>query len=292
MQDYSHHETKQHGTLEFPAEYYYIDSSHPRYHMSFHWHKEWELIYIIEGCFQVYAGEEHYTANPGDTILIRDGMLHGGTPTDCIYECFVFDLHNLFRNLDAVKKYLRPIYHHHILPQIFYSGTEDAAISLAVRELMNAYRSPKETSSPFGDFHELVTYSNISRLFTLILKQEAYIPNPEEASGNSHRINQLKTVLEYIETHYASPVSLDLLAKEAGMNPKYFCRFFRSLTHQTPLDYVNYYRIQQAAQMLHTSDLSITDISLECGFNDSSYFVKVFRKYRGVTPNQYRHANH
>lgn len=306
MQSYSNHETKQHGTLEFPAEYYYIDSGYPRYNMSFHWHKEWELIYVTKGTFYIHAGEEQYVAHSGDALLIRDGMLHGGTPADCVYECFVFDLHGLFRNLDVVKKYLRPIYHHQVLPQIFYSASKDSAITAAVADLMRAYRGTMQDSSDCrqssangslsftipGDFHELMTISCLSRMLTLILQKGCYDVSPEDAPGSSHRINQLKSVLEYIENHYASPISLDTMAKEAGMNPKYFCRFFRSITHQTPLDYVNYYRIEQAAQMLLSTDLSVTDIGMECGFNDSSYFVKVFRKYRGLTPNQYRKANH
>ena len=82
--------------------------------------------------------------------------------------------------------------------------------------------------------------------------------------------------------------ALDDLAKVAGMNPRYFCRFFRSITHQTPIEYVNMYRIEKAAQMLHSTRLPITDICMECGFNDSSNFIKVFRKYKGMTPKQYR----
>lgn len=316
MYSLSLHENKQHGTLEFPAEYHFIDSGHPRYNMPFHWHKEWELIRIVKGSFSIHADETEFFAKEGDILLLRDGMLHGGTPKDCVYECFLFDLHGLFRNLDVVKKYLRPIYRLQLLPQIYYSGAASAEISEIVGELMDVYhrqltadssncaviddskkQQPDESNSqPLpsyfpGDFHELITISCISRLFTVILQKGSYILNEEEALSNSHRIDQVKSVLEYIEGHYTTPISLDDLAKEAGMNPKYFCRFFRSITHQTPLDYVNNYRVEQAAQKLLTTDLSVTDISLECGFNDSSYFVKVFRKYRGLTPNQYRKAN-
>ena len=235
-----------------------------------------------------------HTAKAGDVLLIRDGMLHGGIPDDCIYECFVFDLHGLFRNLDMVKKYLRPVYRMLLLPQIHYSGTDYPEITGIVAELMTAYRKQMHSVSvsTLGDFHELITISDVGRLFTTILQKGYYAPNQEGSSGSSHRIDQVKSVLEYIENHYASPITLELLAKEAGMNPRYFCRFFHSITHQTPLDYVNSYRIEQAAQMLHATDLPVTAISLECGFNDSSYFVKVFRKYRGVTPNQYRKQNH
>ncbi len=282
MQSLSRHENKQHGTFAFPAEYYYITPTHPQYNMSFHWHKEWELIYIIEGSFTIHVEEERYTAGPGDVLLIRDGLLHGGTPTDCVYECFVFDLHGLFRNLDAVKQYLRPIYRHKLLPRILYRSQKEAPITHAAAQLMEAYRKEQ--------FQELSAFAGISRLMTLILEGGCYVPGTQENTENTHRIDQLKTVLEYIENHYRSPLSLDTLANVSGMNPKYFCRFFRSLTHQTPMDYVNDYRIEQASQLLLSTDASVTDIGLECGFNDSSYFVKVFRKYRGLTPNQYRKA--
>ena len=121
MHTFSSLDRTQHGTLEFPVEYYYVDRQHPRYQMPFHWHKEWEIIHIIEGTFTVHGDNEVYTAHAGDMVLIRDGMLHGGTPDNCIYECFLFDLHGLFRNLDMVKKHLRPIYRGQILPDIFDS---------------------------------------------------------------------------------------------------------------------------------------------------------------------------
>ena len=104
MHSFMFHEKKQHGTLAFPAEYYYIDSTHPQYHMPFHWHKEWELIRVISGSFTAHIDEEEYTAVAGDILLIRGSMLHGGTPTDCVYECFVFDLHGLFRSSETIKK--------------------------------------------------------------------------------------------------------------------------------------------------------------------------------------------
>jgi len=74
----------------------------------------------------------------------------------------------------------------------------------------------------------------------------------------------------------------------AGMNPKYFCRVFRSLIHHSPVDYLNLYRIEQAAYLLDSTDLPVTEVGNRCGFWESSYFTKVFRKYKGTTPAAYR----
>ena len=71
------------------------------------------------------------------------------------------------------------------------------------------------------------------------------------------------------------------------MNAKYFCRYFREMTHRTPIDYLNYYRIEQACFQLATSNSAVADIGMSCGFNDVSYFIKTFRKYKGMTPKKY-----
>ena len=275
------HESEQHGTLDFPAEYFYLDANHPRYNMAFHWHKEWEIIHVLEGTFTAHADDTVFVAHAGDTVLIRDGMLHGGTPDNCVYECFLFDLHGLFRNLDMVKKYLRPVYRQQILPEIFYPAAQTPQVKEIIRSLTHAYN---EKNSPL----ELVVISCISQLFALILQNGYYTDSSADYGERPHKIDLIKSVLEYTELHYASPITLDDLAKVAGMNPRYFCRFFRSITHQTPIEYVNMYRIEKAAQMLHSTRLPITDICMECGFNDSSNFIKVFRKYKGMTPKQYR----
>jgi AraC-like DNA-binding protein len=275
------HESEQHGTLDFPAEYFYLDANHPRYNMAFHWHKEWEIIHVLEGTFTAHADDAVFVAHAGDTVLIRDGMLHGGTPDNCVYECFLFDLHGLFRNLDMVKKYLRPVYRQQILPEIFYPAAQTPQVKEIIRNLTHAYN---EKNSPL----ELVVISCISQLFALILQNGYYTDSSVDYGERPHKIDLIKSVLEYTELHYASPITLDDLAKVAGMNPRYFCRFFRSITHQTPIEYVNMYRIEKAAQMLHSTRLPITDICMECGFNDSSNFIKVFRKYKGMTPKQYR----
>ena len=135
MKSFLFHEPKQHGTPDFPFEYHYVEKNHTRYNMSFHWHKEWEIIRVIKGEFVAHIDNTIFTAQPGDIVLVQDGMLHGGTPKDCVYECFLFDLHGLYRNLDAVKTYLRPVYRHAILPHIYFSASENTSLTLVISQL-------------------------------------------------------------------------------------------------------------------------------------------------------------
>lgn len=290
MYSFTFYEKKPHGTLEFPAEYHYVDSSHPRYQMSFHWHKEWELIRVLKGSFTLHADEEEITAQAGDVLLIRDSMLHGGTPENCIYECFLFDLHGLFRSTELMKKSLRPVYRMQILPRIFYSKNLTAPLHAHVAELMDTYSGEPAGTAP-SDLQQLATIGCLSQIFAFILRNQLYSASPSESVNTSHRIDRIKSVLEYIELHYQYSITLEALAGVAGMNPKYFCRIFKAITQQSPMDYVIFYRIEQAAILLSTTALSVTEIGMECGFNDCSYFIRTFKKLKQLTPNQYRKNN-
>lgn len=289
MKSYAFLEPAEHGTPDFPCEYHYVDSSHPRYSMPFHWHKEWEMIHVIEGSFDVHADERMYSAKRGDMLLIQDSMLHGGIPKNCIYECLLFDLHGFYRNFDILKKYLRPIYRRQILPEIYYPAGKNPEIDHAVSLLTDACRNTPAEETVQNPL-ELIVFGGISQLFAAILQQHLYTLNQGISPDTAHKIDLLKNVLEYIELHYSQTITLNDLAHTAGMNPKYFCRYFRSIIHQTPIEYVNMYRIEKASRMLLDTDLSVTTIGIECGFNDTSHFIRVFRKYKGMTPGQYQRA--
>lgn len=282
MHTFTHLEQTQHGSRAFPAAYYYVDDRHPRYQMPFHWHNEWEILRVKSGIFRIFLDDGEFTAKAGDVVLIRGGILHGGMPDSCVYECFVFDLYGLFQTSEMVKKHLRPFYRQEAIPQSFFPFEPEKEICKIADGLMSVFAGNTTCC-------ELETAAYICRLFAWILNSGCYTTATVEVYGDNHRIDQIKAVLEHIETHYNSVLSLGELAGIVGMNPKYFCKFFSSLTHQTPMDYVNFYRIEHAAFLLDSTDLSVTAVGSECGFPESSYFTKVFKKYKGIAPKDYRH---
>ncbi len=283
MHAFSYHEKKQHGTPEFPVAYYRVDEAHPQYQMGFHWHKEWELIRISQGSMVLYADEKEYLAGEGDLFLLQDGMLHGGTPQGCLYECLVFDLHGLFREIDKVKPHLRPFYRSQRIPPVHFPAAGRAGLwprlDPLARDLMQAFSKPGA---------ELAVLGGVSLLFSALLDSGCCEENAHSSQGQALRSARIKPVLEYIEAHFASPLSLSDLAGAAGMSPKYFCRFFHSITHQTPMEFLIQYRIDRAARLLTSTDMPITSIALECGFADGSYFGKAFKKIKGQAPRSYR----
>ena len=98
----------------------------------------------------------------------------------------------------------------------------------------------------------------------------------------------IRQIAGYLDAHPEEQLTLEKLARLAGFSPKYFCRSFRAVVHRSPIDYLNFYRVECASALLSSSDLTVAEVAYQCGFNDSSFFIKQFRRYKGTTPRQYR----
>jgi AraC-like DNA-binding protein len=99
---------------------------------------------------------------------------------------------------------------------------------------------------------------------------------------------RLRRVLNYTVEHCHEPISLEQVAQMSHMSPNYFCRFFKSVTGNTFSQYVLRLRVDMAVELLSNSSSSITEVAFSTGFGGHSYFDRVFRKLKGVTPLEYR----
>ena len=118
----------------------------------------------------------------------------------------------------------------------------------------------------------------------LIMKKRTANAEPIQPAKNE----QIKRVLSKIKNDYSRPLTLSELAETARLNPQYLCRAFRQVTGKTPIDYLNYYRIECAAEKLCYTNLSVTEIALSCGFNDLSYFNRLFKRHKNASPSAFR----
>ncbi len=273
-------ERKTQGTFNFPVAFYHQTPKSPRYEMQYHWHTYYEIIHIVSGSFYLNLDNEIRTYHPGDVIFVSDGMLHGGSPNECVYECILFDLQMLMKENHICAKELRSILDHKIRIHPFLS--ENCCRILPTIQQLSRTLSSKKTG------YEFMVQGYLFQLLGIILEEHLY-EEPEESTV-LERFDSMKKVLEYIGNNYTNSITLDQLSKIAGMNPRYFCRYFKSMTDRTPIDYLNYYRIECACEMLSTKDISLKEAAISCGFNDESYFIRIFRKYKGITPKQFMKA--
>jgi AraC-like DNA-binding protein/DNA-binding response OmpR family regulator len=98
----------------------------------------------------------------------------------------------------------------------------------------------------------------------------------------------LQRVVEYIDNHYASPVTLTMLSETFHINPSYLCKLFRDRLDKSFVYYLNEVRIRHARQLLAGSRLTVDEVAEKTGFNNANYFVRVFKKTTGMTIGEYR----
>lgn len=98
----------------------------------------------------------------------------------------------------------------------------------------------------------------------------------------------MKKAISIITKNYAANITLDYVANEVHLNPAYFSTLFKKEVGYSFKEYLNMIRIEESKRLLTNSSYSIVDIAIAVGFEDQSYFSKVFKKYTGITPKQYR----
>lgn len=270
-------ENKKRGTFDFPIELYHVDSLSPRYQMPLHWHLEYELILIKSGSFELSLDGRSSVLQAGDCAWIGSGVVHGGIPQESIYQCIVFDLGTLLRDTPiCAKSAAEFIAEESAYTGVFPSGSVQSELSSRMFQVMEQGERGYE-------------WTTVGLMWQLMGSLIRLRPSPPPSLPRSRRrILQLKNVLAYIRDNYKNEVTLGELAALAGMSPKYFCRAFSQMTGKTPIEYLNYYRIEQAGEQLIFTEHSVTEIALDCGFHDMSYFSKMFSRHKGICPAAFR----
>ena len=115
------------------------------------------------------------------------------------------------------------------------------------------------------------------------LASPAYSPSLKERD-----ISRLDQILTYLRQNKTTAVSLEETASFAEMSPKSFCRFFKADTGKTPMEYLHELRIGEACRFLIETNVPISEIALDCGYNNLSNFNRRFRSTKETTPREYR----
>ena len=274
------HEIEQRGTLNFPVSYYHISKNTPRYIMVPHWHKDFEIIRIISGDFKIYLNNISYTLTAGDIIFVGCGTLHRGEPENCIYECIVLDLNFLRRKSnDIISTFITPIINGNSAINCVLNKTDDLIYANA-NALFSAMRNKE-------NYFELEVSSLLLKLFSLLYK-ENYIHSSKENKSTAKQTQNVIKMLDWIEENLTEPISLEKLSEISGLNKKYICRIFKEYTSKSPITYINELRIEAACHEMTVNSSSVTKAAYDCGFNDLSYFSKVFKTYKGISPKDYK----
>jgi AraC family transcriptional regulator len=158
--------------------------------------------------------------------------------------------------------------------------TNDGPIHQLIARLIYIFTENNKAKEVFANLvlQELVVRLMQTQARTLLLSAETNFAN----------VNRLAHIAQYINKNLGRNLPIKELADEACMSEPNFYRTFRQTFGMTPVDFINQQRIALASKLLRTTNRYLADISIDCGFNNLTYFMKLFRREMGMSPAQYR----
>ena len=136
-------------------------------------------------------------------------------------------------------------------------------------------------------------FSEIEKCLLLRLLLKIASLNPHEKVEGGHPMKHRKEIqksLEYLNEHYQEPIKIITLSESCHMSETHFRRLFHETIHMTPVDYINFVRIQKACEYLKSSNDSIENVAIKVGFLSQSTFNRNFNRFVGVSPHKWKIA--
>lgn len=152
---------------------------------------------------------------------------------------------------------------------------------------LESSRIIRKMLSQMNEMDELGRLCEMFRLLPIIFNTSDHIfaGKPMNIERDVRRMQQ---ICAYVMAHYVHTISLDEIATEVGMNRSAFCSYFKRCKGMTFSQFVTQYRLNTACELLKRSQKQISEICFTVGFNDVPHFNRIFKKLKGVTPQEYR----
>lgn len=249
---------------------------------NWHFHKQLELLLILEGDLDVYIDEECYHLTSGDVMIIGAHELHRDRSHSLLdYIVLQFDLEPFFDQ--STIPYMRFFSETQLpLSKANYIFQENRAVkeqtASYIQQMLNE-ADRKETG------YELAVSVLIKQILLILLRHDSRKVLIEQ--DNFDRI-RLKPVLDYIENHLTDRIQVDEVCKIANMSYYYFVKYFKKTIGLSFTEYVNYRKVKWAERILLTKDLSISEVGERIGMPNMAHFYKMFKKYNDCSPKQFQ----
>ena len=245
-----------------------------------HFHYYYELYFVRKGYCRVFLNDTLFDLYGGDFLIIPPREVHFiRYMSTCTRMNIYFTMEDILFGgtplpSDTFERYLET-------PQLIH--------------IPGAYQSVLDPILDAMLHEEKVDDASSGKLLRLMLLQcflifDRYCTFEGTRSVPEEKDQEIIDAAHYITEHYSQPLTLDTLADLAGLSGSYFSRKFRLVTGMGMKEYLNYVRLKNAAMELLSTNHSITEVALNCGFNDSNYFKDAFKKMYGLSPRAYRNS--
>lgn len=233
------------------------------------WHTGIELLYCLEGTGQVWYGSEIADFGPGDLVSIGSNIIHTLhlTGTHCIYHCMI------------VEPFFLKAHGFSVADMRFVPVIRDP----------NAHRlfeAAAETLVQMDALYKPLVLAQVLMLFVRLVKAHTLPLAQDGPDGARKGQDTIMQALDYIREHLCEPIRLDQLCRHVGMSKYYLCRQFLAYTGTSVIHHINALKCDFARKLILENGFNVSEAAHHLGFQNLSYFSKLYRKHVGTLPSQ------
>lgn len=250
-----------------------------------HWHDDIEWIYIISGKMCYYINGKRILLNEKDSLMVNARQMHYGysyKEQDCHFLCILFHPSLFGSNVTLLQKYVTPVIENTDCEYLHFHAKQKRGQDIA--KYLEQIRCLKAKSE---NAYEIQAIAVIFQLWSSLLQCRELVIQDSKSGSNSDLEIQ-KSMVSFIYQHYAEQISLNDIAASGNVSRSKCCHIFRHYLQQSPVEFLNTFRLKTSCNLIRHTAKSITEIAFSCGFNHLSYFSKLFIKTFGCTPREYR----
>ena len=260
---------------------------------SAHSHEFMELAYIVKGTGEhQYNNGEYHMISEGDVFIIEPDIEHAyrsGSDDPLLVYNVLFTSAFLKADIEAMFSvtqfvdffYVEPLFRNsvHFNARLTLRPQQQIEMNSLVNRLILECKDKK-----IG--YQILIKTRLIELFIFLSRCYKEIKSPTRSLSADENI--MHNIIEFINRHFAQPLTLAQISQICGMSPSTFSIKFKQYIGQTFIEYRNEIRVRTAREALTKTNCKISTISQDMGFDDLSFFNKLFKKITGVSPGEYR----
>ncbi len=252
-----------------------------------HFHDELEVIYVLDGTVKVKDGYYNYSLNKDDVLIINDRELHSIKRTREPNIILIFQI-----DLQFFSKFHSTLSNPFFVTDTSYNVDESKEPLEKLRRLM-AIIMMEYINKAVGYKNRIIDYTNefitgLNNDFQYFSMDEGKFVNEMKNKGNKILAERVHRITDYIYKNYDRKLTLQEIANKEHLSVYYLSHVIKESMGLSFQDFLNFVRVEQSEQLLLGTDKKISDISFECGFSATRYFIKYFTKWFGCHPEEYR----
>lgn len=255
------------------------------YYFGNHIHAHFELYLIRSGACSMNIHQENHHFKENDLILILPYVVHSLTvyDTKCTFYHLHFksDLFSHFMISNTSCKSASLVEALNFFCSYFYTQKASQNMQEEVDLIIKLAQENKDFSMALANLH-------IAQMLMHFLYKKSFMSSKKECT--TFKNEYVNFTLKYIQEHYNQKILVSDIAKKLHISSRYLSKVFHQNMNVTLSHYINIYRMNQAIQLMSTTNLSLLEIALSVGLKDAQHFSRLFTQFMNMSPGKYRRS--